>query len=80
MKTFIYCTDFRPVGDIIRNNLTVRQKEMLHEHIVNTVRQIQPIDVVALLPLLMNSASIQQAVIKTVISFVQNEMRMHIAQ
>lgn len=80
MKTFIYCTDFRPVGDIIRNDLTVRQKEMLHEHIVNTVRQIQPIDVVALLPLLMNSASIQQAVIKTVISFVQNEMRMHIAQ
>lgn len=53
---------------------------MLHEHIVNTVRQIQPTDVVALLPLLMNSASIQQAVIKTVISFIQNEMRMHIAQ
>lgn len=80
MAPSIYCTDFRPVGDIIRNDLTVRQKEMLHEHIVNTVRQIQPIDVVALLPLLMNSASIQQAVIKTVISFVQNEMRMHIAQ
>lgn len=80
MEPLVYCTDFRPVGDIIRNDLTVRQKEMLHEHIVNTVRQIQPIDVVALLPLLMNSASIQQAVIKTVISFVQNEMRMHIAQ
>lgn len=74
-----YLTDFRPVGDIIRNDLSAMQQERLYEHIVNAVRQIEPIDVLTLAPLLMGSASVQQAVLKTVISFISNELKMQIA-
>ncbi|XP_030378217.1 protein C19orf12 homolog [Scaptodrosophila lebanonensis] len=69
---------FRPLGEVILNDLTDRQREQLVQHVSKAVAEIHPSDVVMLLPLLMNNASIQQAVLKTVVSFVSNELRMQI--
>lgn len=53
--------DFRSVGDIIQNDLTMAQKDQLQEHIVNAVRQIHPVDIAMILPLLANTPSLQAA-------------------
>lgn len=74
-----FSIDFRPVGEIIRHDLTMQQRERLTEHIVNSVRQIHPTDLVVLLPIIMNNGSLQMAVLKTVTTFISNEMQMHIA-
>lgn len=55
--------------------MTERQKEKLYEHLVNTVRQIHPTDITLLLPLVTKSATMQQAVLKSLVSFLTNEMR-----
>lgn len=75
----MFTIDFRSVGDIIQNDLTMVQKELLQEHIVNAVREIHPTDIVMLLPLLANTPSLQQAVLRTVTTFVTNELRYTIA-
>lgn len=67
--------DFRTVGDIIQNDLTQQEKWRLHEHIVNSVRNTGPADVAMLLPLIMNTPSLQEAVMRTVVTFITNEMR-----
>lgn len=74
------CTiGFRSVADIITNDLTMEQKELLKEHIVNSVRQIHPADIAMLLPLLANTPSLQQTVLRTVTAFVSNELRYTLA-
>lgn len=74
------CTiGFRSVADIITNDLTMEQKELLKEHIVNSVRQIHPIDIAMLLPLLANTPSLQQTVLRSVTTFVANELRYTLA-
>jgi len=60
------------------NDLTDRQREKLVQHVSKAVADIHPTDVVLLLPLIMQNASIQQAVLNTVMSFVTNELRMQI--
>lgn len=71
--------DFRSVGDIIQNDLTEQEKWRLHEAVVNSVRQINPADAVMLLPLILNTPSLQEAALKTVVTFITNEMRYQIA-
>lgn len=71
--------DFRTVGDIIRNDLTQEQKWRLHEHVVNSVRNLHPTDAAMLLPLIMNSPNLQEAALRTIINFVTNELRYTIA-
>lgn len=75
----LFVLDFRAVGDIIQNDMTMAQKEQLQEHIVNAVREIHPVDIAMLLPLLANTASIQQTVLRTVTTFVTNELRYTLA-
>lgn len=72
-------TEFRTVGDIIRHDLTQDQKERLEEHIVNAVRNIHPTDFAMLLPLMASTPSLQQAVLRTVTTFVTNELRYTLA-
>lgn len=59
--------------------MTVREKEKLYEHLVNTMRQLHPTDVAILLPLVTSTATIQQAVLKSLVSFLTNEMRYSLA-
>jgi len=69
---------FRPLGEVILNDLTDAQREQLVQHVTMAVADIHPTDVVMLLPLIVQNASIQQAVLNTVMSFVTNELRMQI--
>lgn len=69
---------FRPLGDVIINDLTDTQKEQLVQHVTKAVQDVQPTDLIMLLPLIMNNQSIQQAVLKTVVSFVSSELRLQI--
>ncbi|XP_017062931.1 protein C19orf12 homolog [Drosophila eugracilis] len=69
---------FRPLGEVIMNDLTDTQREQLVQHVSKAVAEIHPTDVVMLLPLIVQNASIQQAVLNTVMSFVTNELRMQI--
>ncbi|XP_065366525.1 protein C19orf12 homolog [Calliphora vicina] len=69
---------FRPLGDVIINDLTDTQKEQLVQHVTKAVQDVHPTDLVMLLPLIMNNLSIQQAVLKTVVSFVSNELRLQV--
>lgn len=74
-----FILEFKTVGDIIRNELTYEEKQRLEEHIVNSVRNIHPTDIAMLLPLIMNTPSLQQAVLRTVTTFISNEMRYTLA-
>ncbi|XP_037028652.1 protein C19orf12 homolog [Bradysia coprophila] len=67
---------FKPVSEIIRNDLTARQKEKLMEHIMASVRDLDVTDAAILLPMLMGSASIQQAVLSSVVTFVGKELNL----
>ncbi|KAI8121650.1 hypothetical protein FF38_06494 [Lucilia cuprina] len=69
---------FRPLGDVIINDLSDTQKEQLVQHVTKAVQDVHPTDLVMLLPLIMNNVSIQQAVLKTVVSFVSNELRLQV--
>ncbi|KAL5276021.1 C19orf12 family protein [Megaselia abdita] len=69
---------FRPVSDVIMNDLSDREKEALVNHVRNAVAEFEVTDLALLLPLLLSNVSIQQAVLKTVVTFVTNEMRMSI--
>lgn len=59
--------------------MSVREREKLYEHIVNTVRQLHPTDAVILLPMIAGNPSLQQAAIRSVIAFLTNEMRYTVA-
>lgn len=69
---------FRSAGDIIRNELTDRQREKLIEHIMKAVADLQITDVAMLLPLLAGSSAIQMEVLKGVVGFLTSEMRLQI--
>ncbi|EDW06215.1 protein C19orf12 homolog [Drosophila mojavensis] len=69
---------FRPLGEVILNDLTDAQREQLVQHVTTAVADVRPTDLVMLLPLITQNASIQQAVLNTIMSFVTNELRMQI--
>nr|XP_014089018.1 protein C19orf12 homolog [Bactrocera oleae] len=69
---------FRPLADVLLNDLNDDQQERLVRHVNNALAEFAISDLAMLLPLLMNNANIQQAVLKTVTSFVSNELRCQI--
>lgn len=69
---------FKPVGEIIRNDLTARQKEKLLQHILASVRDLEVTDAAVLLPMFMGSAAIQQAVLKSVVGFIGKEFSLQL--
>lgn len=54
------------------------QREQLVQHVTKAVAEVHPTDLVMLLPLITQNASVQQAVLSTIMSFVTNELRMQI--
>lgn len=69
---------FRSIGSVIRDDMTDEQRDRLRDRILEVVRDVEIADATMLLPLLMNSASMQEKVLQTVVSFVSSEMRMQI--
>ncbi|XP_053694327.1 protein C19orf12 [Sabethes cyaneus] len=69
---------FRPVSEIILVEMSDRERERLKGHIVAALAEFHPTDMAVLLPLMMGSVGAQQAILRTVVSFITNEMRMQI--
>lgn len=69
---------FRSVGSVIREQMTDEQRERLRDRILEVAQGVEVTDLAVLLPMLMSSQSMQTAVLKTVVSFVTNEMKMKI--
>lgn len=69
---------FRAVSDVIINDLSEREKESLVNHVRNAVAEFHITDLAILLPMLISNVSVQEAVLKTVVTFITNEMRMSI--
>ncbi|XP_063701368.1 protein C19orf12 homolog [Culicoides brevitarsis] len=65
---------WKPLGEILRNDLTPTQRERLQSHIMAAVRDVGPQDLALLIPIIMGDAAVQTAVLRTVTSFVTNEM------
>lgn len=76
--SLLFIGSFRPLGEVLMNDLTDTQKERLVNHVTKAIERIHPSDLVMLLPLILNNAAIQEAVFKTVFSFVRNELRLEI--
>ncbi|XP_039958257.1 protein C19orf12 homolog [Bactrocera neohumeralis] len=71
---------FRPLADVLLNDLNDAQQERLVRHVNNAVAEFAISDLAMLLPLLMNNAGIQQAVLNTAISFVTNELKCQVIE
>lgn len=69
---------WKPIGEILRNDLTETQRERLMSHVMMAVRDIGIQDLALLIPMIMGDAAIQTAVLRTVTSFVTNEMGLQI--
>uniref|UniRef100_A0A182IQQ1 Uncharacterized protein n=1 Tax=Anopheles atroparvus TaxID=41427 RepID=A0A182IQQ1_ANOAO len=69
---------FKPVSQIIREDLSVREQERLKQRIVEALSDFHATDLAVILPLLAGNAAAQKAVLSTVVSFITNEMRMQI--
>uniref|UniRef100_A0A1A9X024 Uncharacterized protein n=1 Tax=Glossina brevipalpis TaxID=37001 RepID=A0A1A9X024_9MUSC len=61
---------FRPLAEVLINDLSDTQKERLVNHVRRAVEQFHPSDLVMLAPLILNNVAIQDAVLKTIYSFI----------
>uniref|UniRef100_A0A2M4ASM0 Putative conserved plasma membrane protein n=1 Tax=Anopheles triannulatus TaxID=58253 RepID=A0A2M4ASM0_9DIPT len=78
LVAYAMSANFKPVSEIIRNELTVAERERLKERILNALSEFQPTDLVVILSLLTGNVSAQRAVLTAVATFITNEMRMQI--
>ncbi|XP_055383185.1 protein C19orf12 homolog [Condylostylus longicornis] len=69
---------FKPVSEVIKNDLTTVQRETLVEKIMLAVQEFHPTDVAAILALVANNHAIQDVVLKTVAGYLTNEMKLKI--
>lgn len=69
---------FRPIGEILMNDLSDQQQEALVQHVQAAVADVGVSDLALLIPLLARNTDIQMAVLQTVTAFVTNELRMQI--
>lgn len=74
-----FLLEFKSVGEIIRSELTLDERERLTEHIVNSVREVSPTDAAMLLTLIIGNPSLKQQAIRALLNFVSNELRYTIA-
>ncbi|GFG29432.1 hypothetical protein Cfor_02633 [Coptotermes formosanus] len=69
---------FKPVSEVIMNDMTNAQRERLAASVAAVVADLRVEDVVLLLPLLLNNPGAKEAVLRSVFAFLQNEMQLQI--
>lgn len=74
-----YSGSFKPLSEIVRYELTDRQKDQLRMHVVNAFRQVHPTDLAFLIPKLMGDAGIQAMLMKEVANFLTREVGLMIS-
>lgn len=75
---FILSGQFKSVAEVIRYDMTNAQREQLKDYIMAVATEFEITDLAVLLPMLMSNTSIQAAALRTVVSFVTNEMNLQI--
>lgn len=79
MNCKIFSKDkFRSIASVINEDLTPYQRNQLYDRIVAAVSQVDARDIALLLPLLAGNAAIQQAILRTVVSFVTNDLQLYV--
>lgn len=70
---------YRSVVDVIMYDMTPTQQRMLAESVNTIIAEIRIEDFTILLPLILNNASVKELVLREIVTFIQNEMRMSVA-
>lgn len=71
-------TQFRSIGTIIRDDMTDHQREQLCHHLRKVVEDVNAGDAVVLLTMVASSETLKATIMKEVLAFISNEMRMQI--
>ena len=69
---------FKPISEVIMHDMTHAQRERLAASVAAVIADLRVEDAALLLPILMNSPSTQEAVLRSVFAFLQNEMQLQI--
>ena len=69
---------FRSAAVVIRDDMTDHQKEKLCGHIVEAFKNFDAADLAMIIPLLTTNTAFQTIVLKRVVQFITEEMRMQI--
>lgn len=69
---------FKPVPEIIMNDMTDAQRERLVASVSAVIADFHVEDVALLLPMLLNNPGAKEAVLRSVFAFLQNEMQLQI--
>lgn len=69
---------FKPISEVIMNDMTDEQRKRLAASINAVIADLHVEDIALLLPLLLNSPRVKEAVLRSVFAFLQNEMSLQI--
>ncbi|PSN38945.1 hypothetical protein C0J52_08933 [Blattella germanica] len=69
---------FKSVPRVINDDMTNEQRDRLAQSVSLVLRDLRIEDATVLLPLLLNDSVAKEAVIKAVLTFLQNEMQLQI--
>lgn len=71
-------SQFRPVADILLNDLTADQQAILVNRVNNVIKDIGPQDLIALTAILMQNGSVRNVVLDVVKDFVRSDLNLQI--
>jgi hypothetical protein len=69
---------FKPISHVIMHDMTYAQRERLAASVAAVIADLRVEDIALLLPLLLNSPGVKEAVLRSVFAFIQNEMQLQI--
>ncbi|XP_030369316.1 protein C19orf12 homolog [Scaptodrosophila lebanonensis] len=70
---------FRPMGDVLMNDLTSRQRESLMQKLFKAEGGLRSREMGILLPMIMHNKRTQQTVLTIVVEFLTNELNMRVS-
>jgi hypothetical protein len=69
---------FKPIPQIIMQDMTCTQREMLVASVSRVIADLRIEDAILLLPMLLSNPGAKEAVLRSVFAFLQNEMQLQI--
>jgi hypothetical protein len=69
---------FKPVPQVIMYDMTCEQQERLAASVAAVIADLRVEDMALLLPILLNNPGAKEAVLRSIFTFLQNEMQLQI--
>jgi len=69
---------FKSIPDVIKHDMTDAQREQLAASVRAVIADLRVEDIALLVPLLLNSPSTKEAVLRSVFAFIEKEMQLQI--